>query len=115
MTYHDPKLPDPGLGRNPPRYRTANSFGMESILVLTVLAVVIGAILIYSSGDPSINTASNPPPTTTGQGGAPVSPTTAPNIAPAPAASPTTLPPIDQNVPAEKVAPPIPAEPRTNN
>src|SRR5207237_1121485 len=71
MTYHDPKLPDPGLGRNPPRYRTTNSFGMESILVLTVLAAVIGAILFYPSGDTSGTTASNPPPTTTAQGGTP--------------------------------------------
>ena len=111
MTYHDHKLPDPGLGRNPPRYRTANSFGMESILVLTVLAAVIGAILFYPSGDTSGTTASNPPPTTTGQGGTPVSPSRARTRTPA--APPTTgLPPIDQNVPAEKIAPPIPTEPR---
>ena len=112
MTYHDPKLPDPGLDRNPPRYRTANSFGMESILVLTVLAAVIGAILFYPSGDTSGTTASNPPPTTTGQGGTPVSSPGARRNTPTPAAPPTTLPPIDQNVPAEKIAPPIPTEPR---
>ena len=113
MTYHDHKLPDPGLGRNPPRYRTANSFGMESILVLTVLAAVIGAILFYSSGDSSSTTASNPPSTTTGQGGTPAGPPAARRAIPAPAAPPTKgLPPIDQNVPAEKIAPPIPTEPR---
>jgi hypothetical protein len=49
------------------------------------------------------------------QGARPVSPTTAPNMAPTPAVPYTTLPTIDQNVPAEKIAPPIPAEPRTNN
>src|SRR5438477_12817428 len=102
MTYRDPKLPDPGLGRNPPRYRASNSFGMESILVLAVLAAVIGAILFYPSGEPSGTTASNPPPATTGQGGTtPVSPPAARRTTPAPAAAPATgLPPIDQNVPA---------------
>ena len=113
MTYHDPKLPDPGLGRIPPRYRTSKTSGMESILVLTVLAAVIGAILFYPSGEPSGTTASNPPPpTTTGQGGTPVSPPDTRRNTPTPAAPPTTLPPIDQNVPAEKIAPPIPTEPR---
>jgi hypothetical protein len=34
---------------------------------------------------------------------------------PAPGVPFTTLPPIDQNVPAEKIAPPIPAEPRIDN
>ena len=113
MTYQDPKLPDPGLGRNPPRYRTSHSFGMESVLVLAVLAAVIGGILFYPSGEPSGTTASNPPPTTTGQGGTPVSPPGARRNTPTPAVPPTTgLPPIDQNVPAEKIAPPIPTEPR---
>jgi len=110
---HDPKLPDPGLGPNLPRYRTSHSFGMESILILTVLAAVIGAILFYPSGEPSGTTASNPPPATTGQGGTPVSPPAARRPPPPRAAPPTTtLPPIDQNVPAEKIAPPIPTEPR---
>jgi hypothetical protein len=36
-------------------------------------------------------------------------------MAPAPAVPYTRLPAIDQNVPAEKIAPPIPAEPRIDN
>ena len=116
MTYQDPKLPDPGLGQNPPQYRDLNtdSYSMGSFIALVVGIVLIGGVIFYAISEPLGTTASNPPPTTTGQGGAQISPPVAPRIGPAPAAR-TTLPPIDQNVPAEKVAPPIPAEPRTNN
>ena len=114
MAYQDPNLPDPGLGRNPPRYRDSSTFGVESILVLAILAAVFVGIVFYSSGDSSNTTASNPPPVTTGQGGASIDPP-ANRMAPAPAASSNTRPSIDQNVPAEKIGPPIPTEPRTNN
>ena len=108
MAYQDPRLPDPGFGRNPPR-----GVGMESIFLLAVLAAVILGVLFYSPDNPSGTTAGNPPPATTGQGGASVDPPDSPRILPAPVARPTTrLPPIDQNVPAEKIAPPIPTEPR---
>ena len=114
MTNLDPKLPDPGLGRNPPRYHDDN-IGIDTVFFVVSAAIVAVGIIFFALNGPSTNTASNPPPTTTGQGGAPVSPTTAPNMAPTPAVPYTTLPTIDQNVPAEKSAPPIPAEPRTNN
>ena len=114
MAYQDPNLPDPGLGRNPPRYRDSSTFGVESILVLAILAAVFVSIVWYSSGDSSNTTASNPPPVTTGQGGASVEPP-ANRTVPAPASSPNTPPSIDRNVPAEKIGPPIPTEPRTNN
>jgi hypothetical protein len=115
MTYQDPKIPDPELGRNPPQYRDLNidSYSMGSFIALVVGIVLIGGVIFYATSEPLGTTASNPPPTTTGQGGAQVSPPTAPRMAPA--APSTTVPPIDQNVPAQKVAPPIPAEPRTTN
>ena len=114
MTYQDPKLPDPGLGRYPPRYRDldTDAFSTGSIIALIFGTVLIGGV-IFSALSERSTTASNSPPTTTGQGGARVSPPTAPRMAPA--VPSTTLPPIDQNVPAEKISPPIPAEPRIDN
>jgi hypothetical protein len=114
MTYQDPKLPGLGLGQNPPRYRDldTDSYSMGSFIALVVGIVLIG-VIFYAISEPLGTTASNPPPATTGQGGAQITPPVAPRMAPA--APSTTLPPIDQNVPAEKVAPPIPAEPHTNN
>jgi hypothetical protein len=114
MTYQDPKLPEPGLGRNPPRYGDldTDAFSTGSIIALIFGTVLIGGV-IFSALSERSTTASNSPPTTTGQGGERVSPPTAPRMVPA--APSTTVPPIDQNVPAEMVAPPIPAEPRTNN
>jgi hypothetical protein len=123
MTYQDPKIPDPGLGRNPPRYRDPTSARMSTFLGLAVGAAIILSALAYAFSDPSGTKVSNPP-TTTGQGGAQISPPIAPRMAPAPVApsttvppidQSTTVPPIDQNVPAEKIAPSIPSEPRTNN
>jgi hypothetical protein len=114
MTFHDPKLPDPGLGRNPPQYRDPDSLRMGTFLGLMVGAAIILSALAYAFSGPSSTTASNPP-ATTGQGGAPVSSPAVPEMPPAPGVPFTTLPPIDQNVPAEKIAPPIPAEPRIDN
>jgi FlaG/FlaF family flagellin (archaellin) len=68
MTYSDPRLPEPGVGRNPPRYRNSGSSGIESILVAAIAAAAIIAVVIYSATEPSSTTASNPPPSTTGQG-----------------------------------------------
>ena len=84
MTNLHPKLPDPGLGRNPPRYSEDN-IGMGTIFSVVVAALVVVGIIFFAVNPPSSNTATNPPPTTTGQGGTPVSPTTAPNMAPTPA------------------------------
>jgi hypothetical protein len=112
MTYQDPKLPDPGVGRNPPRYRDADSFGPGSFVAMILGTVLIVGAIAYAVSGPS-PTASNIPPTTTGQGGAQLSPPTAPRMAPA--APSTTVPPIDQNVPAEKIVLPIQSDPRTNN
>jgi hypothetical protein len=111
MTYQDTKLPDPGLGRNPPRYRDPNSFGIGSIVALIFGTVVMIGAIAYAVSGPSPTTAIKPPLTTTGQGMTPTSPPDTFRAAPAPAAR-TTLPPVDQNVPAEKIAPPIPVEPR---
>jgi hypothetical protein len=93
MTYQDPKLPDPGLGRNPPRYSDSysGSFGPGSIVAMIVGAVVIIGAIAYAVSGPAKNTASNPPPVTTGQGGTPVAPRiiplapTTPEPVPAPA------------------------------
>jgi len=108
MTYQDPKLPDPELGRNPRRYPDLDSdaFGTGSIFALILGIALIAGVIFYGVSELT-TTANNIPPTTTGQGGA--------QMAPAPAVPFITLPPIDQNVPAEKIAPLIPAEPRTNN
>jgi hypothetical protein len=113
MTYQDPKLPDPVLGRNPPRYGDldTDAFSTGSIIALIFGTVLIGCVIFSALSERS--TTANSPPITTGQGGERVSPPTAPRMVPA--APSSTVPPIDQNVPAEKVAPPIPAEPRTNN
>jgi hypothetical protein len=90
MTFQDPKLPDPGLGRNPPRYPGSATFGIESILVMAVIVAAIVGVVFYAASDPSSTSASNPPPTTTGQAGTqtippattrPVAPRTAPNPA----------------------------------
>ena len=107
MTYQDPKIPDPGLGRNPPRYRDldTDSYYTGSIIALILGTVLIGGVILYGVSD--LSTTPSNPPTTTGQGGA--------QMAPAPAVPFITLPPIDQNVPAEKIAPPIPSEPRIDN
>ena len=115
MTDQDPKLPDPGLGRNPPRYREldTDSFGTGSFIALIFGIMLISGLIFFGVRGLS-TTAANPPPVTTGQGGSQFSPSTVPKTRPAPATT-NTLPPIDQNVPAEKIAPPIPTEPRTNN
>jgi hypothetical protein len=91
MTYQDPKLPDPGLGRNPPRYPGSDGLGIESILVMAVIVAAIVGIIFFAANDPSSTSASNPPPTTTGQGGTQsIPPATtrqmAPRTAPNPAA-----------------------------
>ena len=76
---NDTQLPDPGLGRNPPRYArsdsTAKSSAAESVIIAALIAAVIVGLVLYSGGDTSNPTASNPAPTTTGQGGAPTPPT----------------------------------------
>jgi len=115
MTYQDPKLPDPGLGRNPLQYHDPDSVRMGTFLGLAVGAAIILSALAYAFSEPSSTTTNNAPPATTGQRLTPVSPPATLQVAPAPAAPSTTLPPIDQNVPAEKIAPPIPSEPRIDN
>jgi len=107
MTYQDPKISDPGLGQNPPRYRNLTSARMSTYVGLALGAAIMLSALAYAFSDPSGRAAVSNPPTTTGQGG--------PQMAPAPAVPFITLPPIDQNVPAEKIAPPIPTEPRIDN
>ena len=113
MTYQDPKLPDPGLGRNPPVYRKpdADSWGTGTIAVIVVAGVLVAGGIYYTMSDRSKTTAIIPPPVTTGQSIPVAPPAVAPPMAPAPAAPLTATPSIDQNVPAEKIAPPIPAEP----
>ena len=115
MTYSDPKLPDPGPGHNPPRYENRDTYNMSpgAIISMVFAAAVMVGILAFAMTMPS-TTASNPAPTTTGQGAPSVNPPASPMV-PAPAAPRTTIPAIDQNVPAEKIAPPMPTEPRKNN
>jgi hypothetical protein len=75
MTYQDPKLPDPGLGQNPPRYRDldTDSYYTGSIIALILGIVLIGGVILYGVSDLGVSDLSivnNTPPTTTGQGGA---------------------------------------------
>src|SRR5439155_7699728 len=90
MTYQDPKLPDPGLGRNPPRYPDSypDRVGPGSVVAVIVGAVVIVGAIAYAVSGPSSTTTSNPPPTTTGQGGTQFSPTTVPKMRRAPGTTP---------------------------
>ena len=122
MTYQAPQypLPDLGVGRNPPKYRqivNTGRFSTGAIAALVVAAFLgVGGIYYYMSGAP-LSSASNPPPVTTGQGGAPLdlNPPVAPRMIPTPT-PPTTAIPIDKSVPPEKFAPPIStAPPRTDN
>ena len=55
--YHDPKLPDPGLGRNPPRYRDPNpdTFGPGSIVAMILGTVLIVGAVAYAVSGPSKN------------------------------------------------------------
>jgi hypothetical protein len=114
------QLPDPGLGRNPPKYYDprVDSLGMGMISAILVAGALVLGMFLYAMSGPSTNTASNPPPTTTGQGSPRTMAPVIDKVEPAPAApsttSPTTLPEIDRNVPAEKIAPPI-KEPRNDN
>ena len=110
-------LPDPGPGRNPPQYPDPEPdtfFSPGMILAMFIAAALVGGGIFWSMSGPSTYTASNPPPTTTGQGGVPLNPPVAPsmNLPPTP---PTVAPPIDRTVPPEKIAPLPPTEPRTNN
>ena len=106
MTYQNPKLPDPGFGQNPSRDRDldTDSYYTASMIALILGTVLIGGVILYGVSD--LSTTSNAPPTTTGQGGTPFNPPAVPQMAPA-AAVPY--------VPAAKIAPPIPAEPRIDN
>jgi hypothetical protein len=94
MTYQDPKVPDSELRRNPRRYPDLNSdaFGTGSIIALILGIALIGGVILYGVSGLS-TTANNIPPSTTGQGGAPIN---------QPAAPP-------------EVAPPAPKEPRIDN
>ena len=93
MTYQDPKLPDPELGRNQRRYPDLNSdaFGTGSIIALILgIALIAGVIFYGVSGLPT--TANNIPPTTTGQGGTQLNPPVAPRMIPTPQKAPTPNP-----------------------
>jgi hypothetical protein len=43
MTHQDPKLPDPGLGQNPPRYRDLDT---DSYYTGSIIALILGIVLI---------------------------------------------------------------------
>jgi hypothetical protein len=58
MTYQDPKMSDPGLGQNPPRYRD-DSYYTDSIIALILGTVLIGGVVLYGVSDLS-TTPSNP-------------------------------------------------------
>jgi hypothetical protein len=104
-------LPDPGLGRNPPKYRdrgpAESSVGAGMIFGIALAAVMVAGIILYSWSGPA-TTAGNPPPTTTGQSvprqDSPVAPQTEP-AAPtqaAPASPAVPEPAIKQGVDVEQ-------------
>ena len=120
MTYQDPKLPDPGVGRNPPLYRKPDSdaWGTGTIAAILVVAVLVLGGLFYTMSGPSTIAVINPPPVTTGQGGTPVTPPVAPRMIPAPATAPDlNTPSLDTPKQGEdlEVAPPTPVAPLKNN
>jgi hypothetical protein len=110
MTHQDPKLPDPGLGRNPPRYRDS-SFGPGSFVATVLGTVLIVGLIAYAISGPSGTTASNPPPVTTGQGSAQVSPPAGPRTNSAPTATPNPGMTTGQDARPD-AAPPAPKEPQ---
>jgi hypothetical protein len=79
MTYQDPRNPDPGLGRDPPRYedRDAYNMGPGAIISMALAAAVMIGVLAFTMNKTS-TTASTPPPTTSGQGGTQTIPPGAP-------------------------------------
>jgi hypothetical protein len=117
MTYQDPKLPDPGLGRNPPRYREPDGFGPGRFVAIVLGAVMVVGLVAYAMSGRSSMTAGTPPLTTTGQGGAQISRPAAPNIVPrAIPASPATDPGATTGEAARpEIAPSAPQEPRIDN
>ena len=73
MSYSDPANPLPDPGSNPPRYQMPHDSMDTGMMIGAVVAVVfVVGIIFYAMSIPSNNTVSNPPPTTTGQGGRPV-------------------------------------------
>jgi hypothetical protein len=116
MTYQDPKLPDPGLGRNPPLYRDPDSgtWSTGTILAIVVAGVLILGGLFYTMSGRSTTAVIKPPPVTTGQGGMPVSPPVAPRMIPAPATTPDPAATTKQGQDLE-VAPSNPLAPLKNN
>ena len=93
MTYEDPKLPDPGLGRNPRRYPDLNSdaFGTGSIIALILGIALIGGVIFYGVSGLTITT-NNIPASTTGQVGTQINPPVASRMIPTPQRAPTPNP-----------------------
>ena len=94
MTYQDPKLPDPGLGRNPPMYpkHDAGSWGTGTVVAIVVAGVLVAGGLFYTMSGSSKTATINPPPVTTGQGGTPVAPRIIPLAPTTPEPVPTPAP-----------------------
>ena len=116
MMYQDPKLPDPGLGRNPPLYRQPDSdtWSTGTIVAIVVAGVLVLGGLFYTMPGRSTTAVINPPPVTTGQGGMSVSPPVAPRVIPAPATTPDPATTTKQGEDLE-VAPSNPVAPLKNN
>ncbi len=118
MSNSDPTKPfsEPGSSNSPPSRMSTSDEGMDTGMMVgaAVAVALIFGIIFYVVSGPSTNTASNPLPSTTGQGGTLVNPPIAPSIIPTPT-PPMTAPPIDKSVPPEKFAPPVPTEPRIDN
>jgi hypothetical protein len=120
MPYEDHRnpLPDPGIGHNPPRHIHRDAAMTANVILGVVVALLIaGSALLYTMSGPTSTTAANPPATTTGQGSPRGMAPAIDKAEPVPATPGTTstLPAIDQNVPAEKIAPPVAKEPRIDN
>jgi hypothetical protein len=115
MTYQDPKLPGPNLGQNPPRDRRMmdTDVGAGGLVAGAIGFVLIISFIVYEMS-PRTTAFNDSPSSTVGQGSTSVNspevlsrnPTSTP---------PTVAPPIDSTVPAEKIAPPAPTEPRIDN
>jgi hypothetical protein len=105
MSYGDPRspLPDPGIGRNPPRHIHRDAAITANVILGVVVALLIaGGAVLYTMSGPSSTTAANPPATTTGQGSPRGMAPVIDEVKPAPAPATTNAPEVKQGVDAEE-------------
>jgi hypothetical protein len=105
MPYGDSRspLPDPGIGRNPPRHIHRDAAMTANVILGVVVALLIaGGAVLYTMSVPSSTTAANPPATTTGQGSPRGMAPVIDEVKPAPAPTTTNAPEVKQGVDAEE-------------